>query len=81
MHAPLQMHVAKRNLRARRSIEKRTRGSNVMTPRSALPTSSFLVRKRRAFTESKQASTTRTRLQVMDNDPCWDNDVNVVLGM
>ena len=80
MRAPLKVHVDKRILRARCSIKKRTVGGNAVTPRSALQTSSFSVRKRRASTESKQAYTTRTLLQVMDDDPSWDNDIYKVLG-
>ena len=80
--APLRVHMDQRILRARRTIKKKTAGDkNAVTARPALRTSSFSVRKRAASTDSKQAVTTRTLLQVMDDEPAWDGEINKVLGV
>ena len=80
--APLRVHVDKRILRARHTIKKKTAGGkNAVKAHPALRTSSFSVRKRAASTDSKQAFTTRTLLQVMDDEPAWDGEINEVLGV
>ena len=80
--APLRVHVDKRIMRARRSIKKKAPGvKNTVKARKALRTSSFSVRERAASTDSKQAVTTRTLLQVMDDEPAWDGEIHEVLGV
>ena len=80
--APLRVHVDKRILRARRTIKKNTVGDkNAVKARPTLRTSSFPVRKRAASKDSKQAFTTRTLLQVMDDEPAWEGEINEVLGV
>ena len=77
--APLRVHVDKRILCARRTIKKKTgKDKNAVKASPELRTSSFSVRKRAASTDSKQVFTTRTLLQVMDDEPAWDGEINEV---
>ena len=76
------MHVDKRILRARRSIKKKAPGvKNTVKASKALRTSSFSVRQQAASRDSKHAVTTRTLLQVMDDEPARDGEINEVLGV
>ena len=79
--APLRVHVDKQILHARRTIKRKTVGNqHAVKERPALRTSSFAVRLRSASTDSQPANITRTLLQVMDDEPTWEGDINEILG-